>query len=110
MSFENLEGFMSEFSVNISTTGMFVRSSEPRPAGTMLGFQLSLADGQPLIRGHGEVVWVRRHDGGTEHPAGMGIRFVYDTDLDRLKIEQTVEGLMKEHLGERAYAKLLGGN
>ncbi len=79
LSFENLEGFMTEFSVNISTTGMFVRSPEPRPAGTLLSFELALTDGQPLIRGHGEVVWVRRHDGGTEHPAGMGIRFV---DLD----------------------------
>ena len=79
LSFENLEGFMNEFSVNISTTGMFVRSREPRPAGTLLGFQLSLSDGQPLIRGHGEVVWVRRADEGPDRPAGMGIRFV---DLD----------------------------
>ena len=38
LRFESLEGFMTEFSVNISTTGMFTRSHEPRPAGTLLGF------------------------------------------------------------------------
>ena len=42
--------------------------------------------------------------------AGMGIRFLYEDDAQRLLIEQTVEQLMVEHLGPRLYTKLIGKN
>ena len=76
LKFERFSGFISEYSANISPGGMFITTQTPEPPGTMLEFQLQLGDGFELIRGTGEVVWVRAAADGTTRPAGMGIRFL----------------------------------
>lgn len=83
--FEDLEGFMTEVLLNISSTGMFIRCDEPQPKGSVLDFEFALADGEKLVRGYGEVKWARRHDGGPDKPAGMGVRFLHlDADSREL--------------------------
>lgn len=74
--FERFAGFISEYSANISPTGMFITTSAPQPPGSVLSFQFQLGDGYDLIRGKGEVVWIRAVAEGPGRPAGMGIRFL----------------------------------
>jgi uncharacterized protein (TIGR02266 family) len=74
--FDRFEGFISEYSANISPGGLFLRTRAPQPSGTVLDFELRLGDGFELIRGRGEVVWTRMEDEGTARPAGMGLRFL----------------------------------
>ncbi len=90
MRFENFDDFVTECSMNISATGMFVRCSDPQPAGSVLDFKFALADGEKLIRGYGEVVWARHRDDGSERPAGMGIRFLHLDAESRELIHWTV--------------------
>ncbi len=90
MRFENFDDFVTECSMNISATGMFVRCSNPQPAGSVLDFKFALADGEKLIRGYGEVVWARNRDDGPERPAGMGIRFLHLDAESRELIHWTV--------------------
>ncbi len=73
--FDRFSGFLSDFSANISPGGMFIRTREPQPPGTLLEFEFRLGDGFELIKGSGEVVWVREEDEGPTRPAGMGLRF-----------------------------------
>ncbi|MDH3746451.1 MAG: TIGR02266 family protein [Acidobacteriota bacterium] len=80
LRFTSFEWFAAEYSENLSMTGMFVRSSEPQPAGTPVDFEFKLEDGLPLIRGKGWVVWSREGGFGKDRPAGMGIEFL---ELDR---------------------------
>ncbi len=80
LRFTSFEWFASEYSANLSMTGMFVRSDDPQPAGTPVEFEFKLEDGLPLIRGKGWVVWSRERDIGKQRPAGMGIEFL---ELDR---------------------------
>src|SRR5947199_360023 len=69
-------GFLSYFSANVSPGGMFIRTRTPQPPGTVLEFEFRLGDGFELIKGRGEVVWVRPEDEGPARPAGMGLRFL----------------------------------
>ncbi|HEX4960956.1 MAG TPA: TIGR02266 family protein [Thermoanaerobaculia bacterium] len=74
--FDRFSGFLSDFSANISPGGMFIRTRTPQPPGTVLEFEFRLGDGFELIKGRGEVVWLRAEDEGPSRPAGMGLRFL----------------------------------
>jgi uncharacterized protein (TIGR02266 family) len=74
--FDRFDGFISEYSANISPGGMYIRTRAPQPPGTVLDFAFRLGDGFELIRGRGEVVWNRTEDEGASRPAGMGLRFL----------------------------------
>ena len=74
--FDRFDGFISEYSANISPGGLFLRTRVPQPPGTVLDFEFRLGDGFELIRGRGEVVWNRLEDEGAARPAGMGLRFL----------------------------------
>jgi uncharacterized protein (TIGR02266 family) len=74
--FDRFAGFISEYSSNISPTGMFITTNEPEPPGSVLDFEFQLGDGFDLIRGKGEVVWIRAVAEGPSRPAGIGIRFL----------------------------------
>ena len=91
LRFPHVRGFLTEYSSNISISGMFIRSSDPRTPGTVLEFELVLLDGLKLIRGTGEVVWVRKKDDGTGRPAGMGVRFLSLDPESRRLIHWVVE-------------------
>ncbi len=90
MRFEDFDGFMTECSMNISATGMFIGCDQPQPAGSVLDFTFALDDGDQLIRGYGEVMWARRRADGPERPAGMGIRFLHLDAESRELIRWTV--------------------
>src|SRR3954453_16621186 len=74
--FDRFDGFITEYSANISPGGLFLRTRAPQPPGTVLDFELRLGDGFELIRGRGEVVWNRLEDDGPARPAGLGLRFL----------------------------------
>lgn len=76
IQFGSLEGFVDEYAANLSMGGMFIRTQHPQPRGTRLHFELKLSDDFELIKGHGEVMWVRQQDEGADRPAGMGVRFL----------------------------------
>lgn len=74
--FDRFSGFISEYSSNISPTGMFIVTENPEPAGRILDLEFRLGDGFEIIKGQGEVVWARSLPDGPSRPPGMGIRFL----------------------------------
>ncbi len=91
LRFPHFQGFLTEYCSNVSISGMFIQSNEPRPPGEILDFELNLIDGLQLIRGSGEVIWVRLADEGPDLPAGMGIRFLGLDAQSRRLIRWAVE-------------------
>jgi uncharacterized protein (TIGR02266 family) len=89
--FDRFSGFISEYSANISPGGMFLRTKEPRSPGTVLDLEFRLGDGYELIKGRGEVIWVRAEDEGSGRPAGMGIRFLDLSEGSRELIYRIVD-------------------
>ncbi|MFQ5524796.1 MAG: TIGR02266 family protein [Thermoanaerobaculia bacterium] len=88
--------FVTEYSSNISTTGMFIVSDKPQAPGTTFGFEFSVADDWKLIRGKAQVVWARYRDEGGERPAGMGVRFV---ELDA-QSRRLIRWIVEKHIRE----------
>ena len=76
LKFDRFSGFISEYSSNISPTGMFITAKSPEPPGSVLDFEFRLGDGFEIIQGKGEVVWTRAVAEGPHRPAGIGIRFL----------------------------------
>ena len=76
MRFEEFDEFVTQYSRDLSLTGMFVRTSQPHPPGSSFEFEFEVEGGQRLIRGFGEVVWARRPGDSEQQPPGMGIRFI----------------------------------
>ncbi len=88
--------FVTEYSQNISTTGMFIVSEQPQPPGTTFSFEFSVADDWKLIRGKAQVVWTRYRSEGPERPAGMGVRFV---ELDA-QSRRLIRWIVEKHIRE----------
>ena len=92
--FDRFSGFISEYSANISPTGMFIVSEKPEPVGRILDLEFRLGDGFEIITGQGEVVWSRGIPEGPSRPPGMGIRFMElspgSKDLIRRIVDQYV--------------------
>ena len=90
------ENFVTEYSANISATGIFVRTREPLEPGTDLTLEFKVADDWKLIRGRGRVVWIRTQDEGEGAPAGMGIRFLEMDPQSRRLIHWMVDKHARE--------------
>ncbi len=83
--------FSHYHAANISTGGMFLKSLEPPPKGTMLSLKFKVnPDGDEIIA-DAEVVWSRGYRPGEETPSGMGVRFIGLSDTVRRQIEAFVE-------------------
>ena len=49
--FEEFGEFVTEYSNDLSLTGMFLRTTSPHPPGSSFQFEFQIVGGQPLIRG-----------------------------------------------------------
>jgi uncharacterized protein (TIGR02266 family) len=71
------DNYLFAYITDISTTGIFVRTTTPEVAGTHLHLRFATG-GETGLEIEGEVIWVNPYRPGTPdnlHP-GMGIRFV----------------------------------
>src|ERR1044072_8866651 len=76
MEFAEQRFFLSEWAVNLSPGGMFVRSEAPMSAGQRFQFEASLTPKGPRFEGVGEVMWVRTEWEGNARPPGFAVRFL----------------------------------
>ncbi len=93
--------------------GTFIKTSKPLEVGTQFLFKLMIPTlPEPLVL-RGEVRWIL-HEGekrvgegpdGADEP-GMGIRFIYEDENQRVAVEHEVEKLMVGSLGPKIYAHL----
>src|SRR5580658_5806066 len=68
--FESFDAFIQEYVTNISRSGVFIKSQQPLPVGTMVNLRFTvIMDDIETIEGVGEVVRVEKD------PAGMGVVF-----------------------------------
>jgi uncharacterized protein (TIGR02266 family) len=88
--YQSFIDFIESQSVNISRSGMFLASEQGLPMGTTIEFELTLADGVPLLKGKGEVVRT------SVAPRGLGVRFLHIDDASRRLIERIVQINLQE--------------
>src|SRR5688500_15882395 len=86
-----LDEFIEHHSHDISRGGMFIKTPSPFPPGTLLKFEVKIAEDQKLMQGVGRVVWKREPpEAGDERPAGMGVKFIKIDESSKRLIDQLV--------------------
>ena len=108
VEYKRLNSFFADYTRNISKGGTFIRTERPLPIGTEFIFELTVPKLEKPLRLRGKVQWIVTSAQATpDGEPGMGIGFVYGSEAEREAIENIVEGLMKQSLGDVLYEKLL---
>ena len=80
--FGSVNEFLSEYAMNLSEGGVFIRSAEVLPVGTRVSLRFSvIVDDFEIIEGKGEVVRAVEKD--TSDTPGMGVVFTELTPESR---------------------------
>jgi uncharacterized protein (TIGR02266 family) len=86
-----LDEFIEHHSHDISRGGMFIKTPAPFPGGTLLKFEVRIADEQKVVQGVGRVVWKRDAAAASpDTPAGMGVKFIKLDDEAKHMIDRLV--------------------
>ncbi|MFO0556750.1 MAG: TIGR02266 family protein [Polyangiales bacterium] len=108
VEYKRVNSFFADYTRNISKGGTFIATARPLPIGTEFVFELSVPDLPEPLRLKGVVEWrVEAPESDAEQPAGMGIRFRYETTDEREKVHAVVEALAVAKLGPVVGKKLL---
>lgn len=109
VEYRRMNTFFADYTRNISKGGTFIKTPRPLDLGTEFIFALAVPALKAPLRLRGRVQWVTTAEQATnEAPAGMGIRFIYESDEERRRVEAMVERLMTSELGEVLSSRLLG--
>jgi len=103
VDYKKLNSFFADYTKNISKGGTFIKTKKPLPIGTRFLFKLTVPHREAPFELLGEVVWSKAD---AEEP-GMGIRFIYSSESQRVEFETMVERLMSDSLGAELTEKLL---
>jgi type IV pilus assembly protein PilZ len=113
VEYKRLNTFFYDYTKNISKGGTFIKTERPLDIGTVFLFKLLIPSQTGPLSLRGEVRWVvkdgspRPPEISADHDAGMGIRFMYDDPEQRRGLEEVVEKMMIDSLGELIYSRLV---
>lgn len=87
-----VDEFIEHHSHDVSRGGMFIKTPSPFPPGTLLKFEVKIAEDQKVMQGVGRVVWKREapEASGDDRPAGMGVKFIKIDEESKRLIDQLV--------------------
>lgn len=86
-----VDEFIEHHSYDVSRGGIFIKTPSPFPPGTLLKFEIKIADDKSVLQGVGRVVWKREGPQGTpDNPAGMGVKFIKIDDASKATIDRLV--------------------
>jgi len=84
--------FVERFAGNISDSGVFIQTRDPRPVGTIVTLSTQLKSGEHLFAATSVVKWTR--DSGEEQKGlmpGMGLKFLEIHPRDREWLQEVLE-------------------
>jgi type IV pilus assembly protein PilZ len=96
VAYRTVDGFITDWAVNISKGGIFVNTRTPLAVGAQVRLILSLPDGAFPFDLSGRVAWVNEYDNATNLVPGMGIEFLDIDDGKRTRIASFVDKLREE--------------
>lgn len=96
VAYRTVDGFITDWAVNISRGGMFINTRNPLALGSVVRLIVSLPDAAFPFDLTGRVIRVHPNDPESDQVPGMGIEFI-DVDEDkRVRLERFVDRLRKE--------------
>ncbi len=103
VDYKKLNSFFADYTKNISKGGTFIKTRKTLPVGTRFLFRLTVPGRPGPFELNGDVV----HATSAGDEPGMGIRFVWADELERIEFERVVEQLMEASLGPHVTHNLL---
>src|SRR5258708_1571401 len=86
-----VDEFIENHAHDVSRGGIYIKTANPFPSGTLLKFEIRLASDQAVITGVGRVVWQRDTTHGTsDRPSGMGAKVIKVDDTSKAIIDRLV--------------------
>ncbi len=102
VEYKRVNAFISDFTRDISGTGLFIRTEHPLEIGTECLFTLQVPGLQAItLRG------VVRRAVAEGEELGMGVELLFDDDAEKQALTDVVDSLMVEHLGNALYQRLV---
>ncbi len=96
VAYRTVDGFITDWAVNISRGGIFINTRNPLAVGTTVRLIISLPDAAFPFDLSGKVIRVNEFDNPSNQVPGMGIEFIDVDDEKRGRIERFVERLRKD--------------
>ena len=93
VAYRTVDGFITDWAVNISRGGLFINSRNPLPLGSIVRLIVSLPDQAFPFDLTGKIVRVHPYEPGADQVPGMGIEFVDVDDEKRSRLERFVARL-----------------
>jgi uncharacterized protein (TIGR02266 family) len=86
-----VDEFIENHSHDVSKGGLFIKTPTPFAPGTLIKFEIRIANDRAVITGVGRVVWKREpSQAAGERPSGMGVKFIKIDDSSRQLIDRIV--------------------
>ena len=85
----SMDAFVERYALNVSRGGIFVRTRDPQPPGTVVDLEVTLDNGECLISGKGVVRWTTPPSapGEPDRAPGMGVKFIELTRESRALVD-----------------------
>ena len=96
VAYRTVDGFITDWAVNISRGGIFINTRKPVSVGTTVRLIISLPDTEFPFDLTGRVMRVNEFDNPSNQVPGMGIEFLDVDEEKRARISRFVERLRKE--------------
>jgi len=96
VAYRTVDGFITDWAVNISRGGIFINTRNPLALGSTVRLIISLPDAAFPFDLTGKVIRVSEFDNAQNQVPGMGIEFVDVDEEKQVRIERFVERLRKE--------------
>lgn len=96
VAYRTVDGFITDWAVNISRGGIFINTRKPLAVGTTVRLIISLPDTPFPFDLEGRVTRVNEFDNPSNQVPGMGIEFVGVDEEKKERIERFVGRLRKE--------------
>lgn len=96
VAYRTVDGFITDWAVNISRGGIFINTRKPLAVGTTVRLIISLPDTAFPFDLTGRVTRVSEFDNPSNQVPGMGIEFVDVDEEKRERIERFVDRLRTE--------------
>ena len=92
LSYGSVDEFVEKYATNVSRGGIFIRTRDPKPVGTILNLELRLVGGEVVVRARGVVRWVAEEDRSAHPPiaAGMGVQFLALDEASKQVVDRIV--------------------
>ncbi|MBW2703378.1 MAG: TIGR02266 family protein [Deltaproteobacteria bacterium] len=107
VKYTEVDQFVDHFATNISAGGIFIQSRKTYPVGTTLRFEIRLKSGEAVLRGKGQVVWLREAVPASDKPVvpGMGVRFQQLDDDSKKIVKRMLKVRRQGTAAERSKVK-----